>query len=55
MSVAVLERSNSEVVVNVIMDLALNWQLFKFSDVGRPLSFVNMMSTNRTIALSATS
>ena len=32
-SVAVLEDSYSEVVVNVI-DLALNWQLF--SDVGRP-------------------
>ena len=40
MSVAVLERSYSEVVVNVIMDLVLNWKLF--SDVGRPLSFVNM-------------
>ena len=32
-SVAVLEDSYSEVIVNVI-DLALNWQLF--SDVGRP-------------------
>ena len=42
-SVAVLEDSYSEVVVNVI-DLALNWQLF--SDVGRPRSFVNVMSAN---------
>ena len=40
-SIAVLEDSYSEVVVNVI-DLALNWQLF--SDVGRPRSFVNVMS-----------
>ena len=32
-SVAVLENSYSEVVVNVV-DLALNWQLF--SDEGRP-------------------
>ena len=44
-STAVLEDS-SEVVVNVI-DLALNWQLF--SDVGRPRSFVNVMSTNSTL------
>ena len=42
-SIAVLEDSYSEVVVNVI-DLALNWQLF--SNVGRPRSFVNVMSTN---------
>ena len=40
------EDSYSEVVVNVI-DLALNWQLF--SDVGRPRSFVNVMSTNSTL------
>ena len=40
-SVAVLEDSYSEVVVNVI-DLALNWELF--SDVGRPRSFVNVIS-----------
>ena len=40
-SIAVLEDSYSEVVVNVI-DFALNWQLF--SDVGRPRSFVNVMS-----------
>ena len=45
-SIAVLEDSYSKVVVNVI-DLALNWQLF--SDVGRPRSFVNMMSTNSTL------
>ena len=45
-SIAVLEDSYSEVVVNVI-DLALNWQLF--SDVGRPRSFVNVMSTNSTL------
>ena len=45
-SVAVLENSYSEVVVNVI-DLALNWQLF--SDVGRPRSFVNVMSANSTL------
>ena len=45
-SVAVLEDSYSEVVVNVI-DLALNWQLF--SDVGRPRSFVNVMSANSTL------
>ena len=45
-SVAVLEDSYSEVVVNVI-DLALNWQLF--SDVGRPRSFVNVMSVNSTL------
>ena len=40
------EVSYSEVVVNVI-DLALNWQLF--SDVGRPQSFVNVMSANSTL------
>ena len=45
-SIAVLEDSYSEVVMNVI-DLALNWQLF--SDVGRPRSFVNVMSTNSTL------
>ena len=45
-SIVVLEDSYSEVVVNVI-DLALNWQLF--SDVGRPRSFVNVMSTNSTL------
>ena len=45
-SIAVFEDSYSEVVVNVI-DLALNWQLF--SDVGRPRSFVNVMSTNGTL------
>ena len=45
-SVAVLEDSYSEVVMNVI-DLALNWQLF--SDVGRPRSFVNVMSANNTL------
>ena len=45
-SIAVLEDSYSEVVVNVI-DLALNWQLF--SNVGRPRSFVNVMSTNSTL------
>ena len=45
-SIAVLEDSYSEVVVNVI-DLALNWQLF--SDVGRPRSFVNVMSTNSSL------
>ena len=45
-SVAVLEDSYSEVVVNVI-DLALNWQLF--SDVGRSRSFVNVMSANGTL------
>ena len=45
-STAVLEDSYSEVVVNVL-DLALNWQLF--SDVGRPRSFVNVMSTNSTL------
>jgi len=45
-SVAVLEDSYSEVGVNVI-DPALNWQLF--SDVGRPQSFVNVMSTNSTL------
>ena len=42
-SITVVEESYSEVVVNVI-DLALNWQLF--SDLGRPRSFVNVMSTN---------
>ena len=42
-SIAVLEDSYSEVVVNVI-DLALNWQFFY--DVGRPRSFVNTMSAN---------
>jgi len=45
-SIAVLEDSYSKEVVNVI-DLALNWQLF--SDVGRPQSFVNVMSTNNTL------
>jgi len=45
-SIAVLEDSYSEVIVNVI-DLALNWQLF--SDVGRPRSFVNVISTNSTL------
>ena len=45
-STAVLEDSYSEVVVNVI-HLALNWQLF--SDVGRPRSFVNVMSANSTL------
>ena len=45
-SIAVLEDSYSEVVVNVI-DLALNWQLF--SAVGRPRNFVNVMSTNSTL------
>ena len=45
-SVAVLEDSYREVVVNVI-DLVLNWQLF--SDVGRPRSFVNVMSANSTL------
>jgi len=45
-SVAVLEDSYSEVGVNVI-DPALNWQLF--SDVGRPRSFVNVMSMNSTL------
>ena len=38
-SIAVLEDSYSEVVVNAI-DLVLNWQLF--SNVGRPRSFVNV-------------
>ena len=47
-SVAVLEDSYSEVVVNVI-DLALNWQLF--SDVGRPRSFVNVMSANSILSI----
>jgi len=42
---AVLEDSYSEVIVNII-DLTLNWQ--RFSDVGRPRSFVNVMSTNST-------
>ena len=42
-STAALEEIYSEVDVNVI-DLALNWQLF--SDVGRPRSFVNVMSVN---------
>ena len=45
-SVAVLEDSYSEVVVKVV-DLALNWQLF--SDVGRPRSFVKVMSANSTL------
>jgi len=44
--IAVLEDSYSKVVVNVI-DLTLNWQLF--SDVARPRSFINMMSTNSTL------
>ena len=30
-----------------VIDLTLNWQLF--SDVGRPRSFVNVMSTNSTL------
>jgi len=41
-SIAVLEDSYSEVIVNVI-DLALNWQLF--FDIGRPRSFVNVTVT----------
>ena len=45
-SIAVLEDSYSEVVMNVI-NLALNWQLF--SDVGRPRSLVNVISTNSTL------
>ena len=45
-SVAVLEDSYTEVIVNLI-DLALDWQLF--SDVGRPRSFVNVMSANSTL------
>ena len=45
--IAVLEDSYSEVVVNVLDDLAFNWQLF--SDVGRPRSFVYAMSTNSTL------
>ena len=45
-STAVLEDSYSEVVVNVI-DLEVNRQLF--SDVGRPPSFVNVMSANSTL------
>ena len=45
-SIAVLEDSYSEVVVNVI-DLALNWELF--CDVGRPGSFINVMSANITL------
>ena len=45
-TVAVLEDSYSEVVVNVI-DLALSWHLL--SNVGRPQSFVNMMSTNSAL------
>jgi len=45
--IAVLEDSYSEVVVNVSIDLALNWQFF--SDVVRSRSFVNMMSTNSTL------
>ena len=45
-SSAVLEDSYSEIVVNAI-DLALKWQLF--SDVGRPRSFVSVMSTNSTL------
>ena len=44
--IAVLEDSYSEVVVNVI-DVSLSWYLF--SDVGRPRSFVNMMSTNSAL------
>jgi len=44
-STVVLEDNYSEVVVNVL-DLALNWQI---SDVGRPRSFVNVMSTNSTL------
>ena len=42
----VLEDSYSKVDVNVI-DLALNWQLF--SNVGKPRSFVNVMSVNSTL------
>ena len=45
-SIAVLDDSYREFVMNVI-DLALNWQLF--FDVGRPRSFVNVMSTNSTL------
>ena len=45
--IAALEDSYSEVVVNVIVDLTLNWQLF--SDAGRPRSFVNVMSTNSAL------
>jgi len=45
-STAVLEDSYSEVIVNVI-DFVLNWQFF--SDVERPQSFVNVMSTNSTL------
>ena len=44
--IAVLEDSYSEVVVNVI-DVSLSWYLF--SDVGRPRSFVNVMSTNSAL------
>ena len=47
-SITVLEDSYSEVIVNVI-DLSLDWQLF--SDVGRPQSFVNVMSTNSSLDL----
>jgi len=47
-SIAVLEDSYSEVVVNVI-DLMLNWNWQIFSDVVRPRSFVNVTSTNSTI------
>jgi len=43
-AIAVLEDSHSEVIVNVI---DLMWQLF--SDVARPRSFVNVMSTNSTL------
>jgi len=43
-AIAVLEDSHSEVVMNVV-DLV--WQLF--SDVARPRSFVNVMSTNSTL------
>ena len=45
-STAVLEDSYSEGVVTVIA-LTLDWQLF--SDVGRPRSFVNVMSANSTL------
>ena len=46
-STTVLEDSYSEVVVNVLDDLAFNWQLF--SDVGRQRSFVSVLSTNSTL------
>ena len=45
-STAVLEDSYSKVIVNVSIDLTSNWQVF--SNVGRPRSFVNVMSANST-------